>query len=194
MIKNKIYYDDRNIKYITNETRNPSYTKEVNECYYIILASFCLCVTDEVIELSEQLELENSNLVSVDTYLEVLKEMNLSLQDLNDNLNLSLNEMYIIDELISIIELQKLKKINIIKIKEIRKLLRENSIILQNNQPDKYAELIVNFQNIYEKLIEEKIKEIKTEEDIIYNNKYYDTLKYIYFKEIKKIIEPNYRI
>ena len=195
MIKNKIYDDDRSIKYITNETRNPSYTKEVNECYYIILASFCLCVTDDEIELSEQLELENSNLVSVDIYLDVLKQMNLTLQDLNDNLNLSLNEMYIIDELISIIELQKLKKINIKKIKEMRKLFRENAAIIQNNQPDKFAELIVNFQNIYEKLLEEKIKETKPEEeDAIYSNKYYDTLKYIYFKEIKKIIDFNYRL
>ena len=192
MIKNKIYDEDRSIKYITNETRNPEYTKEVNECYYVFLASLCLCITEDELELSE-LELEN-NLISVDHYLEVLKKINLCLQDLNTTLNISLNEMFIIDELIVIIELQKLKKINIKKIKEIRKLLRDNTFIIQKDHPDKYTELIVNFQNIYEKLIEEKIKEIKTEEDKIYDNKYYDMLKYIFLKEINKIIEQNYRV
>ena len=110
------------------------------------------------------------------------------------NLNISLNEMYIIDELISIIELQKIKTINIIKIKEMNKLFRENSFIIQKDQPDKSSELVVNLENIYQKLIEEKIKEIKTEEDKIYDNKYYDTLKDIFLKEINKIIDQNYRV
>ena len=193
LIKNKINDEDRSIKYIINDTRNPDYTREVNECYYILLASLCLSITEDDIELSDKLELEN-NIISIDHYLEVLKKINLSLQDLNTNLNISLNEMYIIDELIEIIELQKLKKINIKKIKEMRKLLRDNAFIIQKDQPDKYTELVVNFQNIYEKLIEEKIKEIKTEEDKIYDSKYYDMLKNIFLKEINKIIESNYRV
>ena len=193
MIKNKIYDEDRSIKYIINETRNPEYTKEVNECYYILLASFCFCLTEEI-QLSENLDFENNNnIVGIDQYLDVLKKINLSMQDLNDSLNISLNEMYIIDELIAIIELQKFKMINIQKIIDMRKLLRENALIIQRDQPDKYSELIVNFENIYQKLIEEKVKEIKTEEDKIYENKFYDTLKYIYLKEITKIIDSNYR-
>ena len=137
--------------------------------------------------------MENNNLIGIDQYLEILKKINLILQDLNNSLNLSLNEMYIIDELISIIELQKLKKINIQKIVDIRKLLRENTSIIQKDQPDKYTELVVNFENIYQKLITENLNEIKTEKDVIYENKYYDTLKYIYLKEINKIIDQNYR-
>ena len=185
---------DRSIKYIYNETRNPIYTKVVNECFYIILASLCLSITDEEIVLTEKIETKNNNLINIDYYLEILKKINLILQDLNDNLNLSLNEMYIIDELISIIELQKLKKININSIIYFRKLLRENSAIIQKDKADKFSELIVNFQKIYDKLVDDKISEIKTNEDIIYNNKYYDTLKYIYLKEIKKIINKNYRL
>ena len=49
--------------------------------------------------------------------------------------------MYIIDELIEVIELQKIKKIDIEKIQKIRKFLAE---ILQNDQPDKYSEIISN--------------------------------------------------
>lgn len=70
MIKNKIYDEDRSIKYITNETRNPEYVKEVNECYYIFLASLCLCIIGDEKELSE-FELVN-NFVSIDHYLEVI--------------------------------------------------------------------------------------------------------------------------
>ncbi len=192
-IKNKIYDEDRGIKYIINETRNPEYTREVNECYYKFLAGACLCLTDEEIVLSENLELENNNKIGIEDYLDVLKKVNLSLQDLNTNLNLSLNEMYIIDELIQLIELQKLRKINIQKIVDMRKLLRENASIIQKDNPEKFSELIVNFENIYQRLITDKPNEIKTEEDKKYADKYYDTLKYIYLKEINKIIDQNYR-
>ena len=195
-IKNKIYDRDRSIKYITNETRNPEYTKEVNECYYILLASFCLCVTEEDIQLSDKLDSEDNNLVNIYLYLEILKKINLIMQNLNNDLNLSLNEISIIDELVPIIELQKYKKINIPKIKEIMKLLRENSFIIQKNQTDKYikyTELIANFEKFYQNLILEKVNEIKTKEEQIYENKYYDTLKYIFLKEINKIIDSNYR-
>ena len=193
MIKKKIYDEDRSIKYIINETRNPEYTREVNECYYILLAGICLCLTDEEILLSENLELENNNLIGIDQYLEVLKKINLILQDLNTSLNLSLNEMHIIDELISIIELQKLRNINIQKIVDMRKLFRENTSIIQKDQPDKYTDLVVNFESIYQKLIIEKLNEIRTDEDKNYENKYYDKVKYIYLKEINKIIDQNYR-
>lgn len=47
--------------------------------------------------------------------------------------------MYIIDELIEVIELQKIKKIDIEKFQKIRKFLRKSAEILQNNQPDKYS-------------------------------------------------------
>ena len=98
--------------------------------------------------------------------------------------------MYIIDELKEVIELQKLENINLEKIEKFRKLFRENALIIQNNQTDKIDKLIVNFQNIYELLTSE---EIKKGENNNYYNKYYDTLRHIFFKEINKISDTNYR-
>jgi hypothetical protein len=192
MIKNKINDKDKRIKYIVNETRNPEYTREVNECYYILLGTICLCLTEDEMKLSENYESVNHK-IKIEKYLEQLTKINLCLQDLNTDLNLSLNEMYIIDELIKIIELQIPKNINIQKIKEIRKLLRENASIIQSDLSDKYSKLIVNFENINQMIIEEKLPEIKSDEDKAYQDKFYNTLKYIYLKEITKIIEKNYR-
>ena len=190
MIEEIIHNEDTSIKYIINKTRNPEYTREVNECFYIILASLCLCITSDKIQLTESL-LESNNNVEINQYCYILKEINNILQTLNKDLNISLNEMYIIDELIEIIELQKIKKnIDINKIETIRKYLRDNALIIQNDQPDKMSDLIINFQNIYDVLIS---KEIHKEEDENYKNKYYDTLRYIFSKEITKIIDANYR-
>ena len=52
------------------------------------------------------------------------------MQTLNDDLFIFLNEMYIIDELIKIIDLF-INKNKIEKINEIKKLMRENSLIIQ---------------------------------------------------------------
>ena len=187
MIEEIINNESQNIKYITNQSRNPEHTREVNECYYIILASLCLCVTSESIQLT--LSINDENKVELNQYCNILKELFKILQILNNDLYIYLNEMYIIDELIEIIELQKLKKINLEKIEEIRKCLRESALIIQRSHADKIDELKDNFQILYELLISEEIKK----EDNNYYNKYYDTLRYIYFKEINKISDINYR-
>jgi len=185
--------EKNNITYITNENRNPEHTIEVNECYYIILASLCYSVTSDEIKLINDINLENNEKeinVNIDKYCSLLKEINNILESLNNDLYIYLNEMFIIDELIIIIELIKLKNIDLDKIEHIRKLLRENALIIQKNQPDKISELISNFLNINDSLIS---KDINNEEDKNYCNKYYDTLKHIYFKEINKVIDINYR-
>ena len=123
IMENIIYYGGKTIKYITNEERNPEYTREVNECYYIILASLCLSVTSEEIKLTESLNLDN-NSVEINHYCDTLKEMNNIMQNLNNDLYIYLNEMYIIDELKEIIELQRLKQIDINKVEEIREYKR----------------------------------------------------------------------
>ena len=183
-----IYNESKSLKYITNEKRNPKHTKEVNECFYIILASLCLCVTSEDIKLDESLYLEGK--VEINKYCKILKKMNNILQKLNSDLYIYLNEMYIIDELSKIIDFQRLKVINIEKIEEIRINLRESALIIQNNKTDKIKELIDNFKKIHNSII---IKEIKNEKDKSFYNKYYDTIKYIYYKEINKISDQKYR-
>ena len=49
---------------------------------------------------------------------------------MNDDLHIFLNESYIIDELIKVIEIFK-KNINLMKINNIRNKFRENALIIQ---------------------------------------------------------------
>jgi hypothetical protein len=81
----------------------------------------------------------------------MITNINKILQILNDDLNIYLNEMFIIDELIKIIEIFSKKK-NIEKINEIKNLMRENAFIIQkynNNEVKLIDELVNNFEEIY---------------------------------------------
>jgi hypothetical protein len=125
---------------------------------------------------------EKEKKIEINYYCEVLKNMNNILQILSSDLKLYLNEMYIIDVLIEVIDLQNLKEIKLTKIVEIRKNLRD---FAQNKNTD-----IKNFEKIYNSFIS---KEIKNETDKKYYKKYYDTLKYLCFIEINKISDTDYR-
>ena len=191
-IKNIVNDNNRKISYIFNESRNPEHTKEVNECFYILLASICYCITSEKIQLSQSPSEEDK--VKINLYYRNLKEINILLQDLNKDLLLFLNEMYIIDELVKVIELQNLEEIDLNKTEKIHKLreyLRKSSNIIQSNQSDKIDELISNLDDIYRELLipNEELKE----KGNIFNDKYYDTLRYIFYKEIIKVNDNNYR-
>ena len=70
MIEEIIYNENSDIKYITNEKRNPEYTREVNECYYIVLVSLCLSVISEKIKLTASLNFEN-NKVEINKYYNI---------------------------------------------------------------------------------------------------------------------------
>ena len=93
-----------------------------------------------------------------------------------------LNELYIIDELIKIIDYNPNTQKKIIE--EIRNYLTENAMIIQKNQPNKNTKLIENFKGM-----NEKIKQIKKEQT---KGKYYAILKYIYKKEIEKVNDKVY--
>ena len=109
---------------------------------------------------------------TVKDYYVRLKTINNILQILNHDLDIYLNELFIIDELIIIIE-YKLDKVieNIQNIKIIRNYFIDNSKIIQKNRVDKLSQLINNFINLNNKLKQEKDEKFK--------NKYYDILKYI---------------
>ena len=182
-----------NIKYIINNKRNPEHTREVNECYYILLASFCYSITSDKIILTDK---PRNNGININSYHSKLKEINKILQNLNDDLYIFLNEMYIIDELIKIIEILDF---NIEKINKLKDYIRENSKIIQKYSYDKSdnlnqnndafilsEELYKNFEKIYNLISKKEIKE-KSDKD------FYDKLKYIFLKEIKKISDINYR-
>ena len=170
-----IYDSDSPIKYIVQEKRNPEFKREVNECFYILLAGLCLSITENI-RLVE---------ITIKDYQDRLIVINNILQILNHDLNIYLNELFIIDELIKIIEYELDKGIeNIKNIETIRNYLIENSKIMQKNMPDKSSKLNENFINLNNKLKEEKDEKFK--------NKYYDTLKYIYMQEINKINKDTY--
>ena len=189
---NKIYekiFKDQDIRYITNEKKNPEYTKEVNECFYIILASICYIITSDELQLVEIPDNKKDNEIEIDYYSNILKEVNKTLQNLNEDLHICLNEMYIIDELIKIIDLFK-KNNNIEKINKIKGLLIENCTIIQKyaniNNFTLREKLCENFEALYNSIIKDEVVN-KNDRD------YYDKLRYIFFKEIKKISDINYR-
>ena len=114
MIYDSIYDKERPIQYIVNEERNQEFKRDVNECFYILLAGLCLSVTSKDIELVE---------ITIKNYYNRLKEINNNLQNLNHDLNLHLNELRIIDDLIKIIECELEKEIK--NIGDIRKKLKK---------------------------------------------------------------------
>ena len=190
-IKEEIYNEDEiKIKYITNKKRNPIITKEVNQSYYILLAGICYTVTSEKIQLIEYTGLINQNEIEIEIneYSKILNEINNILQVMNDDLHIFLNEIYIIDELIKVIEILK-KNINIEKINNIRNKLRENALIIQRYYKEEVKlsnELIENFKDFCKVIIDDK--EIDKNDE-----SYYDNLRYIFYKEIRKISDVDYR-
>ena len=190
----ELIFKEKSIKYITNESKNPLHTKEVNECYYLLLAGICYCITSDEIKLIE-LSSQKSNdelEIEISYYNYLMIEINKVLQKLNDDLYIFLNEMYIIDELIQIIDLFN-QNYNMDKINEIKNAIRENALIIQkytdetnNDTTNLSQELCNNFDIIYNLIMEHG-------EIIKKDSNFYDKLRYIYFKEIKKIPDEMYR-
>ena len=185
----KIEEEANKIIYITREKRNPEHTREVNECFYKLLAGICYSITSDDIKLVEIKDKNKKDEIQIEVsyYYYKLIEINKTLQILNDELYIYLNEMYIIDELIKIIDIFKNNNFKLIK--EVRKLMSENLKILQiyanNYDSEDFIDKINNYFNqFYNLLINDKFKK---------NNDYYDKLRYILFKEFKKINEINYR-
>ena len=166
----KIYdliYDAKNpIKYIINSDRTED-MKVVNECFYLFLAGLCLSVT---VNNLDNMELQISD------YCGILKKIYKIVKNIDNNLKTYLNELYIIDELIKIMDYNPTTKKIIIK--DIRDYLIKSARIIQQNLPEKDTLLIENF-----KKLNELLNIIKKEET---KGKYYATLKYIYKKEILK--------
>ena len=171
MISDTINDSTNPIKYIANKER-AEHRREINECFYLFLAGLCLCVTTYDMDKIE----------SIGSYCGILEEINKIVKNTDDELHTYLNELYIIDELIKIMDYNPNTKKNIIE--EIRNKLTENAIILQKNQPNKNTKLIINFKDMNNLL-----PNIKNE---FTKDKYYDTVKYIYKKEIEKINDKVY--
>ena len=166
-----------NFRYITNEKKNPEITSEVNECYYKILASICFAILPPNIDLKQKIELFD--------YIDWLKIAMKIIKSLNDELIIYSIEVVLIEELIQIYDIISLNsKMDYELLNTICNSLKKNNMILWSN---------VEIQS--EKLKEEYkclitlLKKTLKHTDI----KYYDLLKFIYFKETKKVYNVIYR-
>lgn len=165
MISDSIIDPKNPIKYIVNKKR-PEHMREVSQYFYLFLAGLCLSVTTNDMEKIE----------SIGSFCGILEEINKIVKNIDDELYTYLNELYIIYELIKIMDYNPNTRKNIIE--EIRSKLTENAIIIQKDQPNKNTKLIENFIDMNDLL-----PKIKNE---FSKDKYDDTVKYIYKKEIEK--------
>lgn len=182
----------KKIKYITDENRNPEHTREVNECYYIIIGALFMAITDlEIILLYDPNNYkdyvgakDNQFKVKINNYLECLKSIEKISQPFNDMLYLFSNELYIIVELNSIINLFKEQKndyIDVQVIENITKNLRENIDIFRENKLGN-KDNIENLMNLISENIQNK------------NKNYYSLIRKILLQEIKKVKDKNFRL
>ena len=192
MLEKKIF--EKDMKYVIDDNKFYYDTKEVDECFWIFLACLGHCIISNEIKLKKTLNIENNDeeKIDINKYQEILKEIYLIFQILDQSFYLHehVKEMYIIEELIDIIELQKLGKINIETIENLRNLLLENNLILKENKPYTIGKIIDNFERIYYSLID---REIENSRDENYCDKYYRILRKIFEIEIKKIRDIDYR-
>ena len=136
------FIDKGKVRYIAQEKRNPEHTTELNECFYIILASLCQCITNE-----DSLK----NLVSDKIYNYIEKnEIALSIiTKISDDLLLSLNEKNIIEEYLLIIEVANRDEIKDIEFsKNVLMKLKQLSNIIQTKDDNYIEELISSFNSV----------------------------------------------
>ena len=65
-IKDTISDQECHIQYIVDEVRNQEITREINECFYILFAGICLCMTSKDVKLFE---------IRINDYHDRLKEI-----------------------------------------------------------------------------------------------------------------------
>ena len=169
--------NNEKLRYITNEKKNPDITTEVNECFYKIIASICYSIIPPSINFKK--------IIGTYDYLESVKNAIKIIKSINDELYLFSIEVDLIEELIQIYEILELnEKLDGEKLNEICLSLKRNNDILTSHKEIQSEELIEEFKKLYG-LINRELK---------YNDiKYYDLLKYICYKEIKKVPNISYR-
>ena len=159
------------IKYITNPKRNPENTKEVNECFYMMLGSLCLSV----------LQCYNAGYIN-NYFNEKLRNCLNILKNLNKDLLLYLDEIFSFNEFLEISNaLTKNKSCFSLgkEILEIRDIIIENIYYLQSND--------------FEKLINQISRLYVSITDHLQFNHCAELLAKIYQQEFEKILDINYR-
>ena len=163
-----------NLRYITNENKNPDITMEVNECFYKILASICYSIIPPNIDFKDQILYYDYN----------VKKAFKIMKNLNDDLYTFSVEIDLIEELIQIYETLELNdKLDFNILNKICLCLKNINEILCSNMDIKSEELIDIYKKLYKLLIE----------SLENNDKKYELLKFILYKETKKIPDIRYR-
>ncbi len=65
IIEQKLSDENKEIKYIVSETRNPEHIREVNECFYILLVAICYSITSDELLLSESYSIKDKDRVEI---------------------------------------------------------------------------------------------------------------------------------
>ena len=169
--------NEEKLRYITHEKKNPEITFEVNECFYKILAALCYSIIPPYVDFKTKIE----SLF----YIDYVKNAMKIIKSLNDELNVYSIEVDLIDEFIKIYEVLSLNdKLDKDKLTDICISLKKNNLILIENKEIQSDELIDEFKNIITSI----------NRAIHYTDKnYFDLLKFIFYKEIKKVPNVTYR-
>ena len=168
---------EQKLRYITHEKKNPEITTEVNECFYKIIASFCYSVIPPYIDLKKKIK-------TID-YINSLKNAMKTIKGLNDDLNIFSIEVDLMDEFINIYDILSLnEKLDGDKLTEICSILKNNNLIMQTNEIIQSEDLVGEFKNLISSL-NKSLEE--------HDKKYFELLKFIFYKEIKKVPDVRYR-
>ena len=169
--------NEEKLRYITHEKKNPDITTEVNECFYKILAALCYSIIPPYVDFQTKIESF--------IYIDYVKKAMKIIKSLNDELNIYSIEVDLIDEFIQIYDVLSLNnKLDKDKLTDICFSLKKNNLILQENKEIQSEELIDEFKNIISSL----------NKAIQYNDKnYFDLLKFIFYKETRKVPNVTYR-
>jgi len=169
--------EEQNLRYITHEKKNPIITTKVNECFYKIIASFCYSIIPPYVDFKKKVK-------SIDYIIALANGMKI-IRGLNDDLNIFSIEVILIDELIKIYDILSLnEKLDGDKLKDICSFLKNNNLILQTNEKIQSEDLVGEFKSLVS-----AINNSLTESD----KKYFELLKFIFYKEIKKVPDIRYR-
>ena len=140
-----------NLRYITHEKKNPDITKEVNECYYKLLASISYAI------IPPYYDLNNKN--SFINYLEYLKKAMIIIKSMNDDLYIFSIEVDLLDEFIHIYEVLEINnKLDNYNLYDLCLNLKKSNEILQKNVEIKAEILIDIFENLYDNILRKSLK------------------------------------
>lgn len=172
--------ENEDLKYITNEKKNPGITTEVNECYYKLLASISYSIIPPYTNFKKKIDV----LDWID-YIDSIKSAMKIMKSLNDDLYIFSIEIDLIDELVQIYDILQLNnKVDIDILDKICESLKKNNEIIRKSNDNLTDELIEEYKNLM-RLILKCLKKN--------DNKFYYLLKFIYYKETKKFPNSNYR-